>query len=135
MTERRPLPGLAEYPGHDQPCNRCGLCCKTVPCAIARHHGLWREGGCIALKERNGAYDCDVITNSWRYPIAHLSLEQRSKIIGLDEKRCTFRAAFTAEQADELLAKPNPDRPDNSCTVWLFDAGKVTRLQREGNPT
>lgn len=98
-----------EYPGYKaRECNGCGLCCLTVPCAIAAQFRLWKAGKCRALRFAAGRYWCDAIINPRRISVA---LAKHSKAERLDamggDTGCDHRSAYTEAAAFDLLAERN----------------------------
>jgi len=98
------------YPGYKaRECNGCGLCCLTVPCSISAQFGLWRPGkGCRALRFEAGRYWCEAIRNPRGVSVrlARIMKTVRLDCIGVGAG-CDHRAAFSIEEALELLATGN----------------------------
>lgn len=56
-------------PAFGSPCNGCGYCCATEPCAIAREHipDHPEEGPCLALDRDGEQFVCGMIRRSGHY--------------------------------------------------------------------
>jgi hypothetical protein len=54
---------LPMKPAFGAPCNGCGICCKAVPCPIARDLLAAFEGPCPALELDEGRYWCGLLRN------------------------------------------------------------------------
>lgn len=58
----------ARRPPFGAPCNGCGYCCTTSPCAIARYHiGCGETGPCPALVADGGIHRCGMILAPSRF--------------------------------------------------------------------
>lgn len=132
-----------QYPGYKNPCNGCGLCCLTVPCAISDQFGLWKDGKCKALRFSAGRYWCDVINNPRRVSVrlAKISKEDRLNAIG-SIGICDHRAAWSVDEGKDLLKARNAadeffNNPDNSypraVIVHLKDKKLFLLQKREGS--
>ena len=99
---------MSEYPGYKEPCNGCGLCCSTVPCAISSQFGLWKDGRCKALQQLPDRMICKVISNprSVSIRLSKWTKQQRMDAIG-SLGICDHRAAWSEEDAKALLAERN----------------------------
>lgn len=98
-----------DYPGYKAPeCNGCGLCCLTVPCAVAVQFRLWKDGKCRALRFATGRYWCDAVINPRRVSV-RLARHRKSVIrdhIG-SSGGCDHRAASSVAGSLESLARRN----------------------------
>ncbi|MPM20176.1 hypothetical protein SDC9_66605 [bioreactor metagenome] len=56
-----------EKPRHGQPCNGCGVCCKAIPCILARDLIGAVEGPCPALEHDEGRYWCGLLRGAHRH--------------------------------------------------------------------
>ena len=97
------------YPGYKAPeCNGCGLCCLTVPCAVASQFGLWKDGRGRALRFAAGRYWCDAVINPRRVSVR---LTKYSKAVIMDAMGagagCDYRAARSVAGSLESLAQRN----------------------------
>lgn len=98
-----------DYPGYKAPeCNGCGLCCLTVPCAVAGQFGLWKNGKCRALRFSIGRYWCDAVLNPRRVSV-RLARYSKATIIGHmgAGAGCDHRAAQSIDESFKLLAERN----------------------------
>lgn len=98
-----------DYPGYKQPCNGCGLCCLTVPCALSHKFGLWRyRKGCRALRYAAGKYWCDAVTNPRRISLKLAKVPKRDRLMYIGAAGiCDHRAAWSIEDARALLKERN----------------------------
>lgn len=97
-----------DYPGYKSPCNGCGLCCLTAPCAVSREFGLWRKGKCAALRQAAGRYWCDAIVNPRRVSVELSKIPKAKRIdaIGINTL-CDSRHATSKRGALRLLQERN----------------------------
>jgi hypothetical protein len=56
-----------DKPQFGQSCNGCGLCCRIVPCVIARDLLKAFEGPCPALEHDQGRYWCGLLRNPHKH--------------------------------------------------------------------
>ena len=49
------------------PCNGCGVCCKAIPCILARDLIFAVEDPCPALEFEDGRYWCGLFRNAHKY--------------------------------------------------------------------
>jgi hypothetical protein len=54
-------------PDYGAPCNGCGLCCKAVPCPIAKDMLGAQSGPCPALEHDAGRYWCGMLLRPSHY--------------------------------------------------------------------
>jgi hypothetical protein len=50
-----------QKPKHGQPCNSCGKCCATEPCALGSEVFGVRGGRCPGLVVHDGMFGCDLV--------------------------------------------------------------------------
>jgi len=54
-------------PKYGQPCNGCGYCCTTEPCALASDYLDCQTGPCVALEYEDGKSNCGLVRNPLGY--------------------------------------------------------------------
>lgn len=54
-------------PDFGSPCNGCGVCCKAIPCVLARDMIHAVEGPCPALEWDDGRYWCGLLKNAQKH--------------------------------------------------------------------
>lgn len=54
-------------PSYGAPCNGCGVCCKAIPCVLARDLIAAVEGPCPALEWEDGRYWCGLLRAPHRH--------------------------------------------------------------------
>lgn len=60
-------PGRLPKPLMGEACNRCGYCCSTEPCQIAREFLGCRIGPCVALERIGDQASCGMVRNPLGY--------------------------------------------------------------------
>src|SRR4051812_23607813 len=69
---------ILQKPRHRDRCNRCGECCRMVPCALAKSLVDQHAGACMALEyHADGTTSCGIIEHPFRYTTA----EKLAKVV------------------------------------------------------
>lgn len=58
---------LPSKPAYGAPCNGCGLCCRTIPCVLARDLIGAVEGPCPALEYEDDRAWCGLLRTPHRH--------------------------------------------------------------------
>ncbi|HKD31810.1 MAG TPA: hypothetical protein VKC66_38630 [Xanthobacteraceae bacterium] len=71
---------VIQKPSTGDPCNRCGVCCLTYPCAIGRLFFGVKKGECPALQWDARGSMCGLISNPEKYMPTRVRIKGASRV-------------------------------------------------------
>ncbi|WGK63437.1 hypothetical protein QAO71_16835 (plasmid) [Halopseudomonas sp. SMJS2] len=77
---KQDLPQLSK-PKQGLPCNGCGYCCNSEPCALAKEFLHCATGPCIALEVVEGRFVCGFVRNPLEYLFMVAHPDQRGSVL------------------------------------------------------